>query len=143
MVLSMDHVIIYMQKQLIDLISQDLISHKDVFKKKLVITGNDPVPLQVEQGVVSRRENMTIMHEEADTMLIQQVASVGAANVLVVADDTDVFVLLCHFVHKGDVIGTVNMVDPARKRAVIDINMAYHHHVAILPDLLAAHAVTG
>ncbi len=45
---------------------------------------------------------MTITHEKADTLIIQQVASVGAANVLVVAHDTDVFVLLCHFVFNGD-----------------------------------------
>ena len=41
---------------------------------------------------------MAITHDEADTMTIQQVASVGAANILIVADDTYVFGLLCHFV---------------------------------------------
>ena len=90
------------KKQLIDLIPTELIYHKDMLNGKLVITDNDPVPIQINQGVVSRRDDMTITHEEADTMIIQQVASVGAANVLVVADDTDVFVLLCHFVFNGD-----------------------------------------
>ena len=112
-------------------------------RKKLVITGNDPVPLQVEQGVVSRRENMTIMHEEADTMLIQQVASVGAANVLVVADDTDVFVLLCHFVFNRDISGNVKMTSPIRGRTVIDINASVVKHQEIMHDLLAAHGLTG
>ena len=69
---------------------------------KLVITDNDPVPIQINQRVVSRRDDMPITYEEADTMIIQQVDSVGAANVLVVAHDTDVFVLLCHFVFNGD-----------------------------------------
>ena len=90
------------KKQLIDLILTELIYHKDMLNGKLVITDNDPVPIQINQGGVSRRDDMTITHEEADTMIIQQVASVGAANVLVVADDTDVFVLLCHFVFNGD-----------------------------------------
>ena len=90
------------KKQLIDLILTELIYHKDMLNGKLVITGNYPVPIQINQGVVSRRDDMSITHEEADTMIIQQVASVGAANVLVVADDTDVFVLLCHFVFNGD-----------------------------------------
>ena len=77
------------KKQLLDLISEDFISHN----RKLVITGNDPVPVQIEQGVVSRREDMAIMHEEEDTMLIQPVAYVSAVNILVIADDTNVFVL--------------------------------------------------
>ena len=109
---------------------------------KLVITGNGPVPIQINQGVVSRRDDMTITHEEADTMIIQQVASVGAANVLVVADDTDVFVLQCHFVFNGDITGHV-MVSPIRGRTVIDINESIDKNRAIMGDLLAAHDLTG
>ena len=131
------------KKQLIDLISADLVSHKDMFNSKLVITGNDPVPVQINEGVVSRRDDMTITHEEADTMLIQQVASVGAANVLVVADDTDVFVLLCHFVFHGDITGHVMMISPIRGRTVIDINASVDKNRAIMDDLLAAHGLTG
>ena len=129
--------------QLIDLILTELIYHKDMLNDKLVITGNDPVPIQINQGVVSRRDDMTITHEEADTMIIQQVASVGAANVLVVADDTDVFVLLCHFVFNGDISGHVMMVSPIRGRTVIDIHESVDKNRAIMGDLLAAHGLTG
>ncbi len=87
-------------RQLVDLISEDLIFHKDVYNNKLVITGNDPVPVQIELGVAWKREDIAIKHKEVDTVLIQQVTSVGAANVLVVADVTDVFVL---FVFNGDI----------------------------------------
>ena len=45
------------KKQLIELISEDLIFHKDVYNNKLVIAGNDPVPVQVEQGVVWERRH--------------------------------------------------------------------------------------
>ena len=76
-------------------------------------------------------------------MIIQQVASVGAANVLVVADDTDVFVLLCHFVFNGDITGHVMMVSPIRGRTVIDINENVDKNRAIIGDLLAAHGLTG
>ena len=131
------------KKQLIDLILTELIHHKDMLNGKLVITGNDPVPFQINQGVVSRRDDMTITHEEADTMIIQQVASVGAANVLVVADDTDVFVLLCRFVFNGDITGHVMMVSPIRGRTVIDINESVDKNGAIMGDLLAAHGLTG
>ena len=88
---------------------------------------------------------MTITPEEADTMIIQQVASVGAANVLVVADDTDVFVLLCHVVFNGDITGHVMMVSPIRGRTVIDIrvNESVAKNRAIMGELLAAHGLTG
>ena len=119
------------KKQLIDLILTELIYHKDMVNGKLVITGNDPVPIQINQGVVSRSDDMTITHEEADTMIIQQVASVGAANVLVVADDTDVFVLICHVVFNGDITGHVMVVSPIRGRTVIDINESVDKNRAI------------
>ena len=48
------------KKQLIGLILTELIHHKDMLNGKLVITGNDPVPFQINQGVVSRRDDMTI-----------------------------------------------------------------------------------
>lgn len=131
------------KKQLIDLILADLITHKDTLNRKLVITGNDPVPVQIHQGVVSRRDDMTITHEEADTMLIQQVASVGAVNTVVVADDTDIFVLLCHFVFYGDITGHIMMISPIRGRTMIDINASVDKNHTIMGDLLAAHGLTG
>ena len=57
----------------------------------LVVTGNYHIPIHINQCVVFARDDMTVAHEEADTMIIQQVASVGAANILIVADDTYVF----------------------------------------------------
>ena len=54
---------------------------------KLVLTGNYPFPIHINQGVVFARDDMTVAHEEADTMIIQQVVSVGAANIRTVADD--------------------------------------------------------
>ena len=86
---------------------------------------------------------MTITREEADTMIIQQVDSVGAANVLVVAEDTYVFVLLCYFVFNGDITGHVMMVSSIRGRTVIDINESVHKNRAIMGDLLPAHDLTG
>ena len=131
------------KKQLIDLILTELMYHKDMLNGKLVITGNDPVTIQINQCVVSRRDDMAITHEEADTMFIQQVAYVGTTNVLVVADDTDVFVLLCHFVFNCDITGHVMMVSPIRGRTVIDINEGVDKNRAIMGDLSAAHGLAG
>ena len=53
--------------------------------------GGDNVPIQINQGVVFARDDMPIAHEEADTTIIRQVSSVGAANILIVDYDTYVF----------------------------------------------------
>ena len=87
-------------------------------------------------------KGMTITHEEADTMIIHQVAYVGANNVLVVADDTDIFVLLCHFVFRGDITGNVMMISPIRGRTVIDIDASVDKNPAVMEDILAAHGLT-
>ena len=51
------------KKQLIDLIMQDMISHKDELPSKLVVTGNDPVPVEIHLGVVIRRHDMEVTHD--------------------------------------------------------------------------------
>ena len=122
----------------VNLIMEDLQAHKDVLNRKLVITGNDPVPVQINEGVVSKMEGMTTTHEEANTMIIHQVAYVGANNVLVVADDTDIFVLLCHFMFRGYITGHVMMISPIRGKTVIDINSSVDKNPAVMEDILAA-----
>ena len=64
---------------------------------------------------------------------------------LVVADDTDIFVLLLHFCCLGDIPASTSvlMVSPIRGRAVIDINATVDLHRDIIPDLLTAHGLTG
>lgn len=131
------------KKQLITLILDDLVSHKDSFRSKLIVTGNDPTPVEISQGTVTRRGDMRITHEEADTIIIQQVAASGASEVLVVADDTDIFVMLCHFVSQSDITGHVMMVSPVKGRSFIDINASVDRNRSVMSNLLAAHGVTG
>ena len=50
---------------------------KDMLNDKLVNTGNYTFPIQINQGVVFARDDMTMTHEEAYTLIIQQVAYVG------------------------------------------------------------------
>ena len=81
--------------QLIDLICEDLKAHNDLFtNKKLVVTGNDPIPVEINKGVIIQRQDMKTMQEEADTMIVHQLADVRPKKALVIADDTDIFVLL-------------------------------------------------
>ena len=78
-------------------------------------------------------------------MIVQQVAEVKAKKVLVVADDTAIFVILLHLCCQGDipVSTSVLMVSPIRDRAMLDINATVDLHRDIIPDLLAAHGLTS
>ena len=63
---------------------------------------------------------------------------------VVIADDTDVFVLLVHFKHAsslGD--GPIYMESPLQQRGVIDIDATVEKNRSIIPGLLAAHALSG
>ena len=48
-------------------------------------------------SIIIHRQDMKTMQEEADTIIVQQIADVKPKKALVVANDTDVFVLLLHF----------------------------------------------
>ena len=56
------------------------------------------MPVEINPGsIIIHCQDMKTMQEEADTMIVQQVADVKPKKALAVADDTDVFVLLLHF----------------------------------------------
>ena len=63
----------------------------------------------------------------------------------VVADDTDICVLLLHFCRECDIPASTSvlMVSQIRGRALININATVDMHRDIIPDLLAAHWLTG
>ena len=135
--------------QLIELICKDIMTHSHLLiftTKKLVITGADPVPVEINPGsIIIHRQDMKTMQEEADTMIVQQVTDVKPKKALVVADNTDVFVKLLHFCCKEDIPALVSvlMVSPIDGRSTIDINATVNQHRDIIPNLLAAHGLTG
>ena len=88
--------------QLIDLIVADLTVHKTDFQTHtLVVVGSDPIPVEILKGSVCKCHELTTTHEEDDTINIKQVARVKAGTILVVGDDTDIYILLLHFCHLG------------------------------------------
>ena len=93
------------RNKLIEIIQADIILDKDDFTSRIGVTGNDPVPVEINMGEVIRRVDMRVTHEEAGTMIVNQVVLTGLSSVLIVADDTDVIVLLCHFLHPGYISG--------------------------------------
>ena len=61
---------------------------------------------------------------------------------VVIADDSYIFVLLCHFVFHRDITGKVYMDTPKKERELMDKNASVEKHHTIMPDFLAAHALT-
>ena len=86
--------------QLINLLISDLKENPIEMENTLVVTGPDPIPFQCTAGTLSDRPDMLNTQEEADTIVVCQVHSEqDGRTAVVVADDTDVFLLLVHFVH--------------------------------------------
>ena len=84
------------------------------------------MPIEIsEGGVVISRADLATSHEEADNIIVQQVLSCAAENaeskIIVVADDTDVFVLLLHYHHMANLKNVVLIVSPIKERTVVDI----------------------
>ena len=86
---------------------------------------------------------MKVIHDEAGTIIINQIVFMDLSNVLEVAEDTDIFVFLCHFMFSGQKSAQVKMASPFKDRAVIDMNATVHSNMQIMSDLLAAHGLTG
>ena len=86
-----------------------------------------------------KRHDLTTTHEEADTIIIQQVAQVEAGTVLVSADVTDIFILLLHFCHRGHMTCNVLMVSLIQGRAVLDINATAEKHRAVSQAVILWH----
>ena len=60
---------------------------------------------------------------------------------VVIADDTNVFVLLLHFKHAGLLgDGPIYVESPLHQHGVIDIDATVEKNRSIIPGLLAAHA---
>ena len=133
------------KKQLIELIYENLEEHAKDFATmhRLVITGIDPTPCEVRNGETVPRCDMTNFHEEADVILIDQEAKLSNQVVFVLADDTDIFVLLLHFVFNKNITSTVYMLSFSSDSTMININETIEKHSEIVPSLLVAHALSG
>ena len=54
---------------------------------------------------------------------------------IVMADNKDIFVLLCHFCHLGMITSQVWMISPIKGQSVIDINHSVANNGEIIEDL--------
>ena len=67
----------------------------------------------------------------------------GPGKVIEAADDTDVFVLLVHFVFSGDIKANVMMEPTSCESNVIDINATMEKHSGLAANFLTVHAISG
>ena len=101
--------------------------------------------MKLPSTVTIKRDDLQTNHEEADNILAHQVVVVASEEnkgVSVISDDTDVFVLLLHHYVKQKLTGVVIMESPIKDRVTIDIKASAIEHRNIIPDLLAAHALS-
>ena len=81
-----------------NIINDETFCHNNIWRNKLVITCSSNTPTEIYKGVVIQRRDISISHEEADNIIVQQACMCAKSQtdtiLLVVADDTDVFILL-------------------------------------------------
>ena len=131
------------KRKLIGLIVDDL-SSNIVFRetsniRRLVVTGEDLVPVELSSTVTIKREDLQANHEEADNILAHQavvVASEENKGVSVISNNTDVFVLLLHHYVKQKITGVKIMESLVKDVVTIDIKSTAIEHRNIIPDHL-------
>ena len=134
--------------QLTELICQQLTSEfqEKPSKHRLVITGKELMPLELNHGTRYHRTELKTTHEEADVIIIHQViqiANAGAKSIKVICDDTDVFILLMYAVLSHQLSCSVTMESTSSARTLIDVCASAEKHSSIVSQLPAAHAITG
>ena len=140
--------VVHNKVQLINLICNYLINHIHYNQSKLVITGQDPTPVQVWNNGTIQREDLKTNHEEADVIIVHHLVIIasGASDdsyIKVVCEYTDVFVLLIHFYLEKEMTMNVSMESPWAGRTIIDIRQTALKHKHITTYLPAVHALTG
>ena len=138
------------KKQLIRILCEELTEDRlfhlrSTGDHKLVVTGVDPCPIEVQNEERRTRYDLETHQEGADIIIVQQVLKcVGEAqSISVISDDTDVFVLLLHHYQMAGLEVPLTMESPSKERALLDIKLTQAKHKEIVTNLLPAHAISG
>ena len=111
-----------------------------------MVTGSQPVSLELHMGQCKLRPDLKTTHEEADVIIVQRVIHLsnrGVDTIQVICDDTDVFVLLLHFYVKLSLTSELSMIGTTSNRSTTDIKATAAKHGGLAADLPAAHALSG
>ena len=74
--------------------------------------GSKPIFMVLTGGKLYNAIDMSITHEEYDTVIIRQTIQANLDQILVIADDTNIFKLLSHFVFYVIIRVQVQMISP-------------------------------
>ena len=117
------------KKQVISLIFDELIRdtlfhQESIQRHKLVVTGEDPCPIEVNMKGKRSRFDLETKHEEASIIIIHQVLHCAeqARQIAVMLDDTDV-------------------ESHGKERAILDIKATLAKHQKVMKNLLPAQVV--
>ena len=91
-----------------------------------------------------RCEYLQTAQEEAETIIIHHSVAPAATKAIIVADDSDVFVLLLHFAFTGDIKSQVYMqpTDKESSAHIIGIATTYQNHIKSISNIFLAHGLS-
>ena len=96
---------------------------------------------------MEQKIRITNTHEEADVIIANQaydaVLQIGFGRVHVVCDDTDVFALLTCIFWKLSITADIKMPETDSSHNAVDFNKTVQRDIDLIPNLLAAHALSG
>ncbi len=138
------------KKQLIEIIVTTLIGEAKVpggYRSSLIITGQEDTPIEIApDGVIIRREDKKTTHEEADAIIVAQAISAAKEErkyVAVVADDTDVYIMLLYHYLAESLNMPMKLQPTQAARTSIDVAATVGKLKDIIAQLLPAHALSG
>ena len=132
--------------QLIEMVKADLMENLPVVSNKFIITSKQDTPEQLHFGRKSERNDLTTTQEEADVIIPHQVMAAvtdGKSSIMVICEDTDVMVLLCHAYHTKQWKVELFMQGFKEGKNVISIKESVKKHIDIIPQIMSLHAMTG
>ena len=91
------------------------------------------------QKIMYLRQELTTSNEEAENIIVQQAvrcAKDQPGAVVVVANDTDVFVLLLHHYENEGLASAMFMESLVQQRSTTDVKATAQQHHAVVPGLL-------
>ena len=137
------------KENLIELISKELCKRFELNKSpnRFVVTSKSPVPEQVDNGIRTKRRDLTSYFDEADYAIPQHVHSSliegNKKSVRVMSKDADVFALLCHYFVKYWENKEVYMDPFSSESKVVSIKKSTHARPNIMQSIVALHAGSG
>ena len=108
------------------------------------MTGNDDVPVEINNELIRKRPDMATSNEEANNIIVQQIMIMQRENpspgICVITDNTDVSLLLLHHYFNQQMSSLLIMESSVHDHSSTDIRATIQKHGGIIPHLLAAHA---